>query len=351
MRAGRGAPYNPLMTHQPEPTMIIDWTPLADLIEAHERFVVTTHVRPDGDALGSTVGMVGLLRQKGKDVRALIPSRTPPRYDFLDPEGKLFEHYGSDATAADLADREALIILDLSAWSQLGDFAGWVRDFRGARMVIDHHVSQDDLGATFLKDTSAEATGTLVARAIHSLGGSFTPEVATGLLTAIAMDTGWFRHPSTRPSTLRTIADLVESGAEIDSIYRLLFERSTLGRLQMSGRALARLTTALGGRVAYTSVTREDFEQTGAIPADTEDLVDHTVSIVGVEVGLLFIEQPRGGIKMSVRSRAGLDCARLVSPFGGGGHKAAAGATLPDPLSESVPRVLEVVRAALGQAD
>ncbi len=328
--------------------MSIDWSPLSDLIATRDRFVVTTHVRPDGDALGSVVGMVGLLRQRGKDVRAVNASRTPPRYDFLDPSGELFEHFGTQATAASLADREAIIILDLSAWSQLGDFAGWVRDFPGDRLVVDHHVSQDDLAATYLKDTSAEATGTLVAQAVAALGGTMTPEMATGLLTAIAMDTGWFRHPNTRPRTLRTSAELIEAGAPIEEIYRLLFERNTLGRLRMLGETLASLRTDLGGRIAYASVSREDFDRTGAIPQDTEDLVDYLVSVDGVEVGLLFIEQSAGGIKLSVRSRKGLDCARLAGEFGGGGHKAAAGATLSDPLFEAIPRVLAVVRAALG---
>ena len=328
--------------------MSIDWSPLSDLIASRDRFLVTTHVRPDGDALGSEVGMVGLLRQKGKDVRVVNASGTPPRYDFLDPGGTLFEHFGTRATPEDLADREAVIILDLSAWSQLGDLAGWVRDFPGPRMVVDHHVSQDDMGATYLKDTSAEATGTLVVRAVHALGGTFTPEMSTGLLTAIAMDTGWFRHPNTKPETLRTSAELIESGARIEEIYRLLFERNTPGRLRMLGEALASLRTDLDGRIAYATVTRDDFERTGAIPQDTEDLVDYTVSVGGVDVGLLFIEQARGGIKLSVRSRNGLDCARLAGQFGGGGHKAAAGATLPDPLSESLPRVLGAVRQALG---
>ncbi len=328
--------------------MSIDWTPLSSLIETYNKFVVTTHVRPDGDALGSSVGMVGLLRQKGKDVRAVNTSRTPPRYDYLDPTGTLFEHFGTTVTPEDLTDRQVLVILDLSSWGQLGEMADWVRAFPGPRVVIDHHVSQDDLGATFLKDTSAEATGTLVTRAARALNVEITPAMATGLFTAIAMDTGWFHHPNTTPQTLRTVAELVEAGAKIDEIYRLLSERNTLGRLKMMGETLSSLKTDLDGRIAYAAVSREDFERTGAIPPDTEDLVDFTVSIRGVDVGLLFIEQPRGGIKLSVRSRNGLDCSKLASVFGGGGHKAAAGATLPDPMSDAVPKVLQAVRAALG---
>jgi phosphoesterase RecJ-like protein len=328
--------------------MSIDWTPLADLIETHDRFLVTTHVRPDGDALGSEVGMAGLLRQKGKDVRVVNASWTPPRYDYLDPHGSLFERLGTHVMPGDLADREVAVILDLSAWSQLGDMAEVIRGFNGPRVVIDHHVSQDDLGATFLKDTSAEATGTLIVRAIRALGGQFTHEISTGLLTAIAMDTGWFRHSNTKPETLRTVADLVESGAEIDAIYRLLFERNTLGRLRLMGETLAGLRIDADGRIAYATVTRGDLVRTGAIPQDTEDLVDFTVSLIGVEVGLLFIELVRGGIKLSVRSRNGLDCAWLAGQFGGGGHRAAAGANLPEPLAESIERVLAAVRRSLG---
>jgi phosphoesterase RecJ-like protein len=327
--------------------MTIDWTALADLIETRDRFLVTTHVRPDGDALGSEIGMVGLLRQKGKDVRAVNASPTPPRYDFLDPQATLFEHFGKVVQPDDLADREVVIILDLSSWNQLGDMAGYIRDFPGPRVVIDHHLSEDDLGAIVLKDSTAEATGTLVLRAFRALGASLTADIATGLLTAIAMDTGWFRHSNTVPGTMRAAAELIEAGAGIDAIYRKLFERNTLGRLKLIGETLVGLRTDLGGRVAYATITRDDLIRTGAIPQDSEDLIDFTVSLQGVEVGLLFIEQLRGGAKVSLRSRNGLDCAQLAGRFGGGGHRQAAGATLPGPMSENVAQVLQAVRQAL----
>ena len=118
-------------------------------------------------------------------------------------------------------------------------------------MVVDHHVSEDDLGAVFLKDTTAEATGTLVLQAIGALGGTVTREVATGLLTAIAMDTGWFRHTNTRPATFRAAAELIDSGADIAAVYRDLFERNTLGRLRLMGATLTGLKLEQGGRVAY----------------------------------------------------------------------------------------------------
>jgi bifunctional oligoribonuclease and PAP phosphatase NrnA len=330
---------------------MIDWTPLKELIASHQRFLVTTHVRPDGDALGSEVGMASILRQKGKDVRVVNASLTPARYDFLDARGSLFEHFDIEKSPSELADREALVILDLSSWSQVGNMAEYLRRFPGPRLVVDHHVSQDDMGAVLLKDTTAEATGTLVFQATQALDCKLTPDSATALMTAIAMDTGWFRHPSTRPRTFRDAALLVEAGANVSEIYSLLFERNTLGRLRMMGEALATLHNDLGGRIVYSSVTRDCFLRTGAVPPETEDLVDFTVSVEGVEVGLLFIEQRREGIKMSVRSRNGFDCALLARKFGGGGHKAAAGAILPDPLQDTIPMVLKAVRDQLDPPD
>src|SRR5262249_34551299 len=162
--------------------------------------------------------------------RVVNASPTPPRYDFLDPEGTLFEHFGTAVHPKGLADREVAVILDLSAWNQLGEMGGYIRSFTGTKVVIDHHVSPDDLGAIFLKDWTAEATGILIMRAVRALGCMVTPEVATGLLTAITMDTGWFRHSNTRAGTLRAVAELIEAGASIDEIYRQLFERNTLGR-------------------------------------------------------------------------------------------------------------------------
>lgn len=329
--------------------MSLDWTQLSRLIDAHDRFLVTSHVRPDGDSLGSEMGMAALLRQRGRDVRVVNASRTPPRYDFLDPNGTLFEHYGTRVQPADLADREVLVILDLSSWNQLGEMAEFVRAFPGPRVVIDHHVSQDDMGAiVYLKDTQAEAAASLVLRAAKALDVEVTREMATGILTGIAMDTGWFRHPSTRPETLRDAAVLLEAGADINQIYKKIYERNTVGRLRLVGAGLADLKSDLDGRVLYMTVTQADIERAGAIPPDTEDLVDYTVSVRGVDVGILFVELEGGGIKASLRTRRNdFDCASVAARFGGGGHRAAAGATVSEPIDQAVNAVIEVIRDAL----
>ena len=161
--------------------MSVNWTPLADLIETHDRFLVTTHVRPDGDALGSEVGMAGSCGRRGRTSGWSTPAPRRRGTTSSIPTANALRAFWHAGSPDDLADREVAIILDLSAWNQLGDMAEYIRGFPGPRVVIDHHVSQDDLGATFLKDTSAEATGILVMRAVQALGATLTREVATGL--------------------------------------------------------------------------------------------------------------------------------------------------------------------------
>src|SRR3972149_6161852 len=139
------------------PPSTISWQPFCDFVERHQRFLLVTHVRPDGDALGSEAAMAGVLRQKGKDVVIVNPSRTPDRFQFLDPGGRLL-HFGGQVSAAELsrppyAPIDAVVILDTSSWTQLGDMADFIRASAAEKAVIDHHLSQDDLGAEVFKDT------------------------------------------------------------------------------------------------------------------------------------------------------------------------------------------------------
>lgn len=323
--------------------MPVSWEPFVDLVRRHERFLLTTHVRPDGDGLGSIVALAETLEQQGKQVQAVVASILPSRYDFLNVDQRVerFELPGSR-----WQDAEVIVVMDTGTWNQLGDFGPFMAGLPRPKVVIDHHRTQDDLNALRLVDTSAEATGRLAHEAIAALGGKLSPRAADALFTALAMDTGWFRHSNTTPATFELAAELERAGARPEALYELLFERSTLGRLKLTGLALERLTVECGGRVAYTEVHRTDYAATGALPQDTEDLVNYTRSIAGVDVGLFFVEQPRGGVKVSFRSRQ-VDVSKIAEGFGGGGHRLASGATLEDPIDQAKAKVLAAVRAAL----
>jgi bifunctional oligoribonuclease and PAP phosphatase NrnA len=322
--------------------MPIDWAPFVETVRRHQRFLLTTHVRPDGDGLGSMQALGTVLRSLGKQVQLVSSSSLPPRYKFLDPEGRI-EHFEPPGDRWRQA--EVIIVLDTGTWNQLDGFGPFLHSQDAVKIVIDHHQTQDDLGAIRLVDATAEATGRLVFEAISALGVPLQA-TANDLFVALAMDTGWFRHSNATAATFELAARLVRSGARPELLYEHLFEQSTLPRMKLTGLVLDRLQLLAGGRVAYSEIRLADYQKTGATPQDTEELVNYARSLSGVEVGLLFMEQPRGGIKVSLRSRS-VDVARLAERFGGGGHRLASGATLKMTLEEARQQVLDAVRAAV----
>jgi phosphoesterase RecJ-like protein len=325
-------------------TMSIDWAPFVDLVRRHRRFLLTTHFRPDGDGLGSMLALGEILRNQGKEVHTVIAGFYPTRYKFLDPDGRI-KSFTPPGEA--WRDSEAVVVMDTGTWNQLPEIGPFIRELPAQKAVIDHHMTQDDLGAIRLVDTTAEATGRLAFEAIRALGAPLTPTAAENLFVALAMDTGWFRHSNTTPATFALASELTRAGARPEHLYDLLFERNSLPRLKLMGLVLDRLQVVGDNRVAYTEIRRDDYAATGASPQDSEDLVNFTRSLAGVEVGILFMEQPRGGIKVSFRSRSSVDVARLAERFGGGGHKLASGAVIEGSLDAARSRVLEAVLAAL----
>ena len=324
--------------------MPIDWSPFVDLVRRHERFLLTTHVRPDPDGLGSQVALADVLEGIGKSVQMVISSNWPPQYTFLDPDRRIgqFEMPGDPYASV-----EVIVVLDTGTWNQLGAFAKYFEESSAAKVVIDHHVSQDDMGAVTLLDTTAEATGRLVYEAVQALGRPLSAKAANALFAAVATDTGWFRHKNTTPATFALAEQLARAGADPAWLHDQIYEQNSLARLHLVGLVLSRLKVTDDGRIAYAEVHRGDYQATGAIPSDTENLVNYTREIIGVEVGLFFMEQPAGGVKISFRSRGQVDVARIAEQFKGGGHRLASGATLHTSLPEAQRRVLDAVRLAL----
>jgi phosphoesterase RecJ-like protein len=328
--------------------MSINWPRFVEIIRAHQRFLLVSHIRPDCDALGSELGMAGILEALGKDVRIVNGQATPPNYKFIDPTNRV-KAINVDVQPSDLADREIVMVLDTSAWAQLGPMSEVIKASNAKKIVLDHHVSSDDLGAEQFKDTTAEATGRLVLQAAEQLGVKVTEQIAVPLFAAIATDTGWFRFASTSGGTYRAAGTLIDAGVKPNNVYNSLYEQDTLARVNLMGCILASAKTDLGGRLIYTVVEQKDFKRTGALPSDTEDIVNMTLNVAGTEVAVIMVEQPTGGFKISFRSRSKVDCSKLAEQFGGGGHKAAAGAFVGGSVVEAQTKVLNAVRAAMAQ--
>lgn len=326
--------------------MNIDWNPLRDIFRGNQRFVLSSHVRPDADAIGSELAVAGFLDQMGKSVLIVNPSPIPENLAFLDPEGKV-KNFGDGVTADDIMQTDVHIVVDTSAWVQLAAIGKAMAKSKAKKVVIDHHVSSDHLKAIEFKDTTSEATGALIYQMAHALDLPLTPEIATPLFCAVATDTGWFRFSSTKSDTMRMAAELIDLGVQPHVIYEQLYEQGTLTRVQLAGRVLSRVTVDCDGKLAYTWVTQADFAETKATPADTEDLVNECLKIGGTQCAFIAIEQSNTRVKVSFRSRTALNVAAVAEQFGGGGHKQAAGAVLPGPLSIAKGKVISAMKAAV----
>lgn len=331
-------------------SMTVDWPAFAAEIARHQRFLLTSHIRPDCDALGSELGMAGVLRALGKEVLIVNGQATPPNLAFIDPQSEI-RAIGETISLDELRSIDALMILDTSAWAQLGPMGEVVRGLNVTKLLVDHHVGEDDLGALIFKNVRAEATGRLVVEAADALGVSLTAEIARPLFAALATDTGWFRFASTSARTYEIAARLVAAGARPEQIYAQLYEQETLGRVRLRGLILGRLESEFGGRLVHTYVNREDYERAGAIPSDTEDAINLALAVAGTQVAVIVVEQPQGGCKISFRSRSALDCSQVSRHFGGGGHKAAAGAFVAEPRPVAQQRVLDYVRTTMRELD
>ncbi len=325
--------------------MTIDWRPFTKLVSEARSFALTSHMRPDCDAIGSELGLALALRSLGKTVRIVNGDSVPPHIAFIDPDDDV-QVLGSDFAANELA-CDVHIVVDTSAWAQLGPMADVVRNSNARKIVIDHHVSQDDLGAVVFKDTTAESTGRLVLQAIDALGVKLTAEMAIPLFAAIGTDTGWFRFASVGEETFQAAARLVAAGVEPNAVFAKLYEQNTLARIWLQGRILTNVKSHLGGRLLTTAITQADLDAVGAESTDTEDVINRLLGVQGAEAAVLFMEMSPEETKVSLRSRAKLDVNAIAGQFGGGGHKAAAGVRYRGPLSKAEPAVIAAVSAAM----
>ena len=321
----------------------VNWAPLIAFLRQYDRPLLMTHRSPDADGLGSQLALHDVLTGLGKHPRVAIPSKLPARYEFLDPKRTTIE----DFRPAAFTDRDSVIVMDTGTWNQLSDFGDWLKASPLPRVVVDHHRTQDDLGGEQFVDVTAEATGRLTYEIVQALGAPLSSTAANYLFMALATDTGWFRHPNTTPATFTLAAELEAAGASPTSIYEQLYETAPLARYRLIGLALQRIQMRSGGKVAYTEIFLEDYPATGSVPGDTEELINYPRSIEGVEVGLVFIEQPGGSTKVSFRSRSRVDVSKVAESFGGGGHRLASGAQVKRPLPEVREEVLKVIDLAL----
>ena len=314
-----------------------------------DRVVLTTHVKPDGDAMGSLAALRRWLLAEGKRVETIVPTPPPPRYAFLDPDGTV-QVAGQDAEAAAEDPPDLVCIVDTGTWQQL---AGVEAIVKGARrvLIIDHHRTQDVPGQAALVDAEAAATAILVHDLLVEAGAAIDAETATYLFAGLAMDTDWFRLPTSGAETLRLAARLVEAGAKPHLLYEQLYWNNDLAKMHLAGLAVEGMRPALGGQVMVMRLTQAMFRQTATKADDTENLINECMKVRGVQVGILLTDGGTGEVHVSLRSRPGTDVLGVAERFGGGGHRYAAGARVPGTLDEVEAQILDAVGQALDRSE
>ncbi len=312
----------------------------AGVIARHNSFILTTHVNPDGDALGSELAMAHALRQMGKRAAILNHSATPDNYRWLDPSGDIVQ-FSPERDRAKILGAEAIIVLDANQASRLRSLEPAVREAKGVKVVIDHHLDPEQFADHYVIDEGATSTGEIVYRMIGEWAGvSITREIARALYAAIMTDTGSFRFPRTDPEIHRIAAYLIERGADPTDIFVNVYESASLGRMRLLGEALDSMKTAYGGKLAYIVCTRRMFAETNTTEVETDNFTNFAMGVQGVAVGILFNEL-ENGVKISFRSKGDIPVNQLAKEFGGNGHLNAAGARIFDvTIGDIVPEVI-----------
>ena len=322
------------------------WDRVRELLESRPACVVTSHVRPDGDAVGSELALARLLRQLGCDATVIANDPVPRIYDFLDPAGETHV-YEPERDDPILRAADALFVLDVSGWQRVGRLGAVMAKLNAQTICIDHHQSNNGFADIDIIVPEAPATGSLIAEALRHLGGRMTREIAEPLYVAIATDSGWFRFSNTSPETLVECAELAETGLDISKIHRQIYERNRWQGIRLLARALASLHSEADGRIAWFVLKSEDSAATGADSEDCEGFIDLVRTIEDTELIIFFCELADGSSKVSLRSKCSVNVAELAGWFGGGGHRLAAGISTSEPLDDLIPRVTAAARAAL----
>lgn len=316
---------------------------LARALEERDRFLITTHVLQDGDAAGSCLAFRRLLQRMGKKAEILLPSPLPRKFDFLARDCS-FHVYPDDWDKAAILELETLVALDFSQLERLGPMCEAARSrFEGKMLCLDHHLSDGSFAEIAHVDSTASSTAELIWRLMKDhLKLPLERDVAEGLYTALACETGSFRYGNTSPLVHRITADCLDTGLAPELFHSLLNERKTLHELKLHGLALEKLRLERGGRIGWIGLGPEVFEDLAVTETETAGLVTLARSVEGVDIAILLYEDVPGSVKISFRSKSDeMNMNHLATQFGGGGHVRAAGAMVEGRLPEVAERVLK----------
>ena len=347
------------LAQEPGWTSNADAAGVASRLRAASRVVVTTHAKPDGDAVGSTLALVHALRAINIEATAVYIGPWSDRFNFLAEDAPVIHREPTESPTDReeqlFASADCIAITDTGSWSQLEAVRTHIQGRSDQTIIVDHHGHGDEAVADLRWiETRAAAACEMIAEVCARLLNSKSPaqlpeQIATCLYLGIATDTGWFRFSNVTSNTFRTAADLIDAGTNADAIYQQTELTDSPQRLLIMRSALNSLRLENNNEFAVMSLRLRDFEEAGASRDDYGGIVDIPKTVGSVKVVALALEAPDGRTKLSLRSKAGagsVDVNRVAQTFGGGGHKHAAGARTELPLEQTIEKLIEVVANA-----
>lgn len=315
---------------------------IADAIRSHDSFILLSHVRPDGDAIGSQLALGHALEEMGKTVHYVNEDGLPDNLVFLPASEKI------QTPPAEPLDVQVAIALDCATKPRLGDNALHAASKAGLWINIDHHVSNPKYGDLNHIDSNSPATGQILYNLITEQNLPLPDVTRDAIYVAVSTDTGSFQYSNTTAATYEMAADLTRRGVDVGTINALTYDNNPYRRIELLRSLLNTLELENEGKVAHWELPNSVKEELQLKPEDSEDLIDLIRGIQGVIVAAFFEELPDGKIRVSLRAKdSSVNCSELAGLFGGGGHARAAGIRMPAPLSESRAKVLEAVSNAL----
>lgn len=308
-------------------------------ISSSKSVLIGTHRNPDGDALGSALALSHYLDERGTPNEVVCHN--------LPPKNLLFLPGIERVSLQPVGDQHDLgVLLDLDSTERLGDTAQYFAKCSRI-VVVDHHVPHEKPGDLRIIDTSAPATSVILHRLLAGMGGPITPSISTCLLTGVVTDTGSFRYRNTTPEALAIASDLLQRGGDLNRVNEEIFQSKPLASTRLLGHMLGVMRMDCDDRLAWSTLSLEDFESCGASDEDTEGFVNELLFIDSVQVAALLREARPGRIRCSIRSKAGLDVASVARVFGGGGHMNAAGCTFDSSLNFAEDELVRSLRQCL----
>lgn len=318
-----------------------------DIIKKSKSWLVTSHTRPDGDAVGCMKAFCEIAKQLDKKAQPILLSPPAQWYEFI--FDKPVPVLGNDIKLEQLDNGafDLVVIVDTDSYIQLPEFDKWLKQSKVPVLVVDHHITGDRLGTAEVIDSTAAATGEIVFDLFKFAKWEITPEIAEALYIALSTDTGWFRFDNTDSRVMRNASSLIELGAKPSVVYHKLYQNFSPVRLKLLGRMLNNIEFFHDGRIAFQHIMRSDFDTTGATGADTEEFVNECQRVSSLEAVALFVELKDGGFRCSLRSSGKIDVQKIASDLGGGGHKMASGVNLKGSLPEAKKLILTRIEQQL----